>query len=78
MEKTTRICKICGREYPFCYTVRHDNAFRWQDVACCPEHGTEYFKRVQIARGQLNEPAQPAANEDFVDESDDPDEDEEE
>ena len=46
----TRICKICGREYPFCYTNRHDNAFRWQDVACCPEHGTEYFNRIAASR----------------------------
>lgn len=46
----TRICKICGREYPFCYTIRRDNAFRWQEVACCPEHGTEYFNRIIASR----------------------------
>lgn len=76
MGKTTRVCKICGKEYPFCYTVRHDNAFRWQDVACCPEHGTEYFKRVQIARGEYVEPVQSAAADTVAGDRDDPGENE--
>lgn len=76
MTGATRICKICGKEYPFCYTVRHDSAFRWQDVACCPEHGSAYLKKVLISRGEYVEPEQTAA-ENTVD-LPDPEEDEEE
>ncbi len=47
----TRICKVCGKEYPYCHTITNDT-FRWQDVACCPEHAAEYFERVAIARGE--------------------------
>ena len=52
MEKATRICKICGIEYPYCKTNRPSEVFRWQDVACCPEHGAMYFDKVMEARGE--------------------------
>lgn len=47
-----RKCKICGREYEYCHTLRSNTIFRWQDVACCVEHGTEYFARVAASRGE--------------------------
>ena len=50
MRKSVHICKICGVEYPYCRTNREDNAFRWQDVACCPEHGAEYLDRIMKSR----------------------------
>lgn len=51
MATGTKICKICGKEYECCKTVRHvDGVFRWQDVACCVEHGQEYLNLVLIAR----------------------------
>lgn len=50
MVKGTRICKICGREYPYCKTERSVDIFRYQDVACCVEHGTQYFAEVEAAR----------------------------
>lgn len=50
MEKGTRICKVCGKEYPYCKTERKDNAFRYQDVACCPEHGAEYLDAIMKSR----------------------------
>ena len=50
MAKGTRICKICGKEYIYCYTLRRDDVFRWQDVACCPEHGSEYFAAILASR----------------------------
>jgi len=53
--KGTRICKICGKEYPYCKTPNPNNVFRYQDVACCPEHGTQYLREVLIARGELVE-----------------------
>ena len=46
----TRICKVCGKEYPYCKTFRPTDSFRWQDVACCAEHGAEYFAQIEAAR----------------------------
>lgn len=51
MAQATRICQVCGKEYPYCKTFRVIK-FRWQDVACCPEHGVEFFQRVLEERGQ--------------------------
>ena len=57
----TKVCKVCGKEYEACRTLRPnlDNEFRWNEVACCPEHGAEYLRRVLAARGQAA--ARPAA-----------------
>ena len=51
MEKGIRKCRVCGREYEYCKTHRQDTIFRWQDVACCPEHGAIYFQQVAESRG---------------------------
>ena len=58
MASATRICKVCGKEYPYCQTLRQvAGIFRWQDVACCPDHGSTYLSRVRAARGEIeNEP----------------------
>ena len=50
----TKVCKVCGKEYEACRTLRPNlnNEFRWQDVACSPEHGAEYLRRVLVARGK--------------------------
>lgn len=54
MPKGIKKCKICGREYEYCRTmVPNTNMFRWQDVACCAEHGAEYLRLVLEARGEL-------------------------
>lgn len=53
MAKGTRICKICGKEYPYCKTERRTDIFRYQDVACCVEHGTQYFAEVEAARNPV-------------------------
>lgn len=50
MATATKICKICGAEYPYCKTVYQPGVFRYQDVACCPEHGAEYLAQVEAAR----------------------------
>jgi len=52
MPKGTRICKICGREYPYCKTNRPADIFRWQDVGCCVEHAAIYFERIAESRSQ--------------------------
>lgn len=49
MPNGTRKCKICGCDYPYCKTVTQDR-FRYQDVACSPEHATEYFKKIELSR----------------------------
>lgn len=52
MAKGFKECKICGKMYEYCTTERRDTIFRWQDVACCPEHGAMYFARVADSRGE--------------------------
>lgn len=56
-----KVCKICGKKYEYCLTNRRDTIFRWQDVACSPEHGAIYFRQIAESRGQAA-PA-PAAKE---------------
>lgn len=58
-----KVCKVCGQEYEACHTLRPNlnNEFRWQDVACCPEHGAEYLRQILISRGELVE--EPTAGE---------------
>lgn len=52
MPKGTRICRICGKEYEYCRTaLPKGNRFRWQDVACCAEHGAAYFAKIMESRG---------------------------
>lgn len=58
MKQGIRICKVCGKEYPYCKTFRPEGIFRWQDVACCPEHGSEYFALVMASRGELSPESQ--------------------
>lgn len=50
MPKGTKICKVCGVEYPYCKTENRGNRFRYQDVACCPEHGSIYFAKILESR----------------------------
>ena len=55
-----KVCKVCGKEYESCHTLRPNmnSEFRWQDVACSPEHGAEYLRQILISRGELvEEPA---------------------
>ena len=56
-----KVCKVCGKQYEACHTLRPNmnSEFRWQDVACCPEHGAEYLRRILISRGELVEEEQP-------------------
>lgn len=56
MATATKICKVCGREYEYCHTARRiAGVFRWQDVACCPEHGSEYLARIVASRSGKSE-----------------------
>lgn len=49
----TKICKWCGKEYEACHTIFNGNFYRWQDVACCVEHGALYFDEVARDRGEV-------------------------
>lgn len=55
MAKGFRVCKVCGKQYEYCKTEVPVGTNRWQDVACCIEHATEYFKEIAISRGELVE-----------------------
>jgi hypothetical protein len=50
MQKSTRIFKICGREYPYCKTAADMGVFHWRDVACSPEHAAQYFREIAVSR----------------------------
>lgn len=53
MAQGTRICKVCGKEYPYCKTERRIDLYRWQDVACGPEHAAIYFAEIAASRGEV-------------------------
>lgn len=55
MAKAIKVCRVCGKEYEACVTRPAFNTFRWQDVACSPECGSEYLRRIMISRGQIQE-----------------------
>ncbi len=47
------ICNVCGKEYEPCRTVRNGNeTFNWKAVACSPECGEEYFRRIIASRAK--------------------------
>lgn len=51
MATATKKCKVCGIDYEYCHTNRRvAGVFRWQDVACCPEHGSIYLARIEASR----------------------------
>ena len=49
-----RICRVCGKPYEACHSLAPViTTFRWQEVACSPECGAEYLRRILISRGEL-------------------------
>ena len=54
MSMGTRKCKVCGCEYPYCKTNRPVGVFRYQDVACSPEHASIYFAKIMESRSKSN------------------------
>lgn len=45
-----KVCRVCGKEYPFCKTPNPNNDFRWQDVACSYECGAIYLDMILKSR----------------------------
>lgn len=53
MATAIKKCKVCGGDYEYCHTLKRTaGVFRWQDVACCPEHGSIYLARIRESRMQ--------------------------
>lgn len=54
MPRTTKFCKVCGKEYEACRTP-NPGIFRWRDVACSMECAQKYLHDVMVARGEIVE-----------------------
>lgn len=51
MATATKICRVCGKEYEACHTLRRTaGVFRWQEVACSPECGAIYLAKIEESR----------------------------
>lgn len=50
MPKVMKVCRVCGDTYEACRTSKVTNTFRWQDVACSPECGAEYLRKIKLSR----------------------------
>ena len=51
MATATLKCRVCGKEYEACRDAKRvDGVFRWQDVACSPEHGAIYLDLIRKSR----------------------------
>ena len=53
-------CRVCGKPYEPCKNPRFDGTFNWKEVACSPECGKEYLRRILKSRGQLPKEEKPA------------------
>ena len=75
MATAIKKCKVCGNDYEYCHTVRRvAGVFRWQDVACCPEHGSIYLAQIRESRKRSERAEDLTSNFDDLDECDGEDE----
>ena len=45
-------CRVCGKDYEPCHSTKlQPGVFRWREVACSPECGTIYLRRINESRG---------------------------
>lgn len=52
MAKNIKLCRVCGKPFEACRSAKNgDGVFRWKEVACSPEHGAEYLRRINMSRG---------------------------
>lgn len=50
MDRSLKTCRVCGKQYKPCRPrYAGDSIYRWQDVACCAEHGAQYFEMALSA-----------------------------
>ena len=51
MPKQTKTCRVCGRVYEACNSIRTGGkTFNWREVACSPECGMKYLERITASR----------------------------
>ena len=51
MPTAVKTCRVCGKSYAACRTMsKAAGVFRWQEVACSPECGAVYLRKVTEAR----------------------------
>lgn len=50
MASAIKKCRVCGKDYEACHSVRKANVFRWQEVACSPECGEIYLRKINESR----------------------------
>lgn len=51
MISAIRKCRVCGKEHEVCRSAKKvPGVFHWQEVACSPECGEEYLKRIIASR----------------------------
>ena len=51
MATAIKKCRVCGKPYEACHTMRHiAGVFRWQEVACSPECGSIYLEKIEESR----------------------------
>lgn len=51
MPKQTKNCRVCGKVYEACRSIKTgDTVFNWREVACSPECGKIYLQRVMASR----------------------------
>lgn len=51
MPRQAKVCRVCGKEYESCRTVKTGSGvFNWREMCCSPECGQIYFQRIQDAR----------------------------
>ena len=53
MAKRTAVCRVCGKQFVPCNKSSASlGTFNYHSIACSPECGAEYLRRVQAARNQ--------------------------
>ncbi len=51
MPKQTKVCRVCGKTYESCRSIKTgSNVFNWREMCCSPECGRIYFQRVDETR----------------------------
>lgn len=51
MATAIKKCRVCGKPYEACHTIKHiAGVFRWQEVACSKECGSIYLAKIEESR----------------------------
>lgn len=55
MPKQIKVCRVCGKEYEACRSIRTGSeVFNWREFACSPKCGEEYLEKILISRNKNN------------------------